>query len=323
MDRAISPANKCSWLIRLLLCTCLCAGSIQSTTGSLRGAVKRPTIPSAVGFKYESLPDPKISDDFDGKVVDVTEKWTYRVDGANDDVWGQDTSFVSIGSHRGSGDRFLSLKGCRQSMKGSGIATRSPVRYGFYMVRWQVKNLRGDLPTGWHPAIWGAACNFAQDLQCIAEENTEKERLEMDFVEGFDGFNATWKSHALFWSGGDRCQRRYFDRQFLPNSCDWPNHGPHHWKIMGLEYNANYLAVWVFDSNNNNKWYRQKLLRFSSRVGQKYRTDLYWILSLKRSNYNADVIDRDAWLHVDYFHFYPLRRSSSLPIITLANPFEQ
>ena len=287
------------WVIRVLSVGFLFA---KAEPPYLRGGnVKQPPIPSAVLSKYESLPDPHISDDFDGVMVDVSEKWAYRVD-RESDIWGQDNSFVSIGSHHGSGDRFLSLKGCRQSMKGSGIATRSPVHYGFYMIRWQVKNIHGNAPTGWHPAVWGAACNFAHNLQCIPEEHTEKERLEMDFVEGFDGVNSTWKSHALFWSG-DCQERRYFDRQFLPNTSDWPN-APHHWRIMGLEYNADYLAIWVFDRD---KWTRQKLLRFSSRVSKKYRTELYWILSLKKSNYNADLIDRDAWLHVDYFHYYPTR----------------
>ena len=71
---------------------------------------------------------------------------------------------------------------------------------------------------------------------------------------------------------------------------------------MGFEDTSTYMALWIYDEKER-KWDRRKLIWFASDVGKAFRTDLYWILSIKKSE--PKWIDKDAWLRVDYFYWYP------------------
>lgn len=269
--------------------------TITPTQAQLDPKLRRIPLPGAIKTRYQRLPNPEISDDFNGQAVDVTAKWDYRADNESD--WGADPSFVSIKSH--GGDRYLSLKGSKSAGRGSGIVTRKPVKYGFYQVRWQVWNIHGRARTGWHPAIWGAGSNFAAERQSIAEVLQNRERLEVDFMEGFHGTKPTWDSHVLMWNRKGHKEKR-FSRRFLTKTDRWPN-GGEHWVTMGFEYTSTYMALWVFDEKDR-KWERHGLVWFASDVGKAFRTDLYWILSIKKSE--PKWIERDAWLRVDYFYWY-------------------
>lgn len=253
--------------------------------------------PSSVSSLYDTQLDPAVSDDFNGSSVDMS-KWQYRTNGTS--AWGTTTSDVYI-AQQGS-DSFVSIKGTQSPLKGSGISTKTLTKYGFFITRWQAAGWNDNSSNGWHPAIWGAGCDFSSsgNGNCIPEVASQANRLEADFMEGFNANPAYWNSHILLWNGSNI----YQNINFKPNSTSWPNLTTE-WITMGFEYTPNYIALWSY---SNGTWTKTKQVPIttggssSTNINVAYRTPLYWILSNK-SDTNP-TITGNSWLHVDYFYRY-------------------
>lgn len=280
------------------------AGIINADRAAEKAAASiDPTItnriapPSSVQSSYSSSLDPTVSDDFNDSSIDWA-KWQYRTDGTSD--WSTSSSDVylaTVGS-----DRFLSIKGNYANMTGSGISSRDTVKYGFYIVKWQVSGWADNGSNGWHPSVFGAGCDFSGsgNGNCIPNVINQTHRLEADFMEGFGGTTAYWKSHLLLWYASSIYQNIDMKAQ----QTTWPNTSTA-WNILGMEYTPTYIAVW---QNSSGVWTKIKSVPIttagssSTNINVAYRTPLYWILSNKKGN--TSYITGNSWLHVDYFYHY-------------------
>ena len=265
-------------------------------TAGIDPSVTHLPLPSSVSSLYSTSLNPDVSDDFNDTTVDFT-KWQYRTDGTA--KWGTNSDYVYI--VQSGSDRFLTLKGNSTAGKGSGLSSRKTTKYGFYIVRWQVVGWTNNTANGWHPAVWGAGCDFSGSTigNCIPEASApDSHVLEADFVEGMQGNPAWWSSHMLLWNAA----AIYQNITFRPQSTIWPNTS---WSTMGMEYNPNYIAVWEYSSG---AWTKLKQVPISSapttqtNINSAYRTPLYWIFSNNRID--STLITADSWLRLDYFYDY-------------------
>lgn len=262
------------------------------------GVINRLAPPSSISSLYSTSLNSIVSDDFNGDSVDMNQ-WQYRTDGSNQ--WSTSSNNVYIAS-TGS-DRFVSIKGNYAEQKGSGITSKQPVKYGFYITKWRVGGYSDNTPNGWHPAIWGAGCDFSGsgNGNCIPEVVNHERRIEIDFVEGFESSSkAYWKSHILSWYQSSI----YQDVTLKGITYQWPTLSSG-WSILGLEYTPTYIKLWRYSSGT---WSILKTIPITtagssdSNINVAYRTPVYWILSNKRSD--PSNISANSWLHVDYFYLY-------------------
>lgn len=251
--------------------------------------------PSAVSALYSTTLNPAVSDDFNDSSLDMN-KWQYRTDGTSD--WGTTTSSVYMAT-TGS-DKFVSIKGTCATQTGSGISSKDTVKYGFYIVRWQTIGWTNNGANGWHPSIWGSGCDFSSsgNGNCIPPVINHTKRLEADFMEGFQGNPAYWKSHLLLWDGsGNQNIDMRANQSYWPNTTD-------HWVTLGFEYTPTYIAVWYY----NGTWTKNMQIPFSTaatsatNMNNGSRTPLYWIFSNKVTD--SSYLTANSYLHIDYFYHY-------------------
>jgi hypothetical protein len=265
---------------------------------SVDSTVTRLPLPASVSASYSKSLDSAVSDDFNGASVDFT-KWQYRTDGTA--VWGTSSTYVYTAT-TGS-DHFLTLKGSYADGKGSGITSRAKTKYGFYVVRWQLIGQQNGVADGFHPAIWGSACDFSGPNMgnCIPDVAEHGYHLETDFMETYSSTGTpSWSSHFILLDSG----KVYETIPMAPTYTTFPNTSSD-WITMGYEYTPTYMAIW---QNTNSTWTLLKQMPITANgssttnINEAYRTPLYWILS--NYYYTPAQVTRDSWLNIDYFYLY-------------------
>lgn len=281
--------------------------AILENLSEREGMVYNPGgLPLEILTKYKRKADYSISDEFNSSSLN-RNKWAYRTQ-KDPAYWGT-TDYVKMVNQKGT--TFLSLRGNWKERKGSGIAAKKAVKFGFHIMRWRTVGIEPNKSTPWHPSVWTSVSNFASGADARSF-NPNGKFTEIDFVEYW--YQPIWHTQTIAWKDGkvDKIQR------LRDNNKDFPNGT---WQVNGLEYHPNYLQLW---KKNGNKWVKDgKRVPINKKSNTDYRLNKYfakagyWILSNKYHfedtkrlfNGNPPLEDfkfEDSWLHIDYFRFYPL-----------------
>ena len=251
-------------------------------------------MPETVKHLYCQEMDMRISDEFD-TYLEWDTKWTKRRTQG-------DTTQISIETDKDDPNlKYLCLKAYGATLKGSGITTMNPSKYGFYTAKWRMKGITPHVKTIWHPAIWACCLNFGDNPR---GDEVPYQRMELDPMEAWG--NATWGSHFITWTDkSSRPYHLYGPTSTFPVSPEW--------ETFGMEYTPDYISVWRLV---NNEWKFCRSVPFSdqrnsaSKANYRHRQNVYWILSNFYIRNSAQHDDSE--FDVDYFRYYPYLYDESM-----------
>lgn len=289
-------------------------------------------LPKDTRDNYSKFTDESISDEFNGKSLDL-KKWGRRnTGGAMIEKYHADSSLVSIESIKENGEQvsYLSIKGIGEdgTIRTTGVVTRASGFYGFYVVKFRYRGF--DTPelkqngTIWHPSVWGA---LADNVDGNENRTTTKSKFwtEIDFME-WDG--ESWSSDAparLVDSKGISrkviTQTKGLEKGIMRKEVIRFDDG---WQTIGLEYAPDHLKLWEW---KDGKWIHMgdRVVQFVEddpvtpeskytieTIGKAARQPLFWILGNVVSRHLYDSIEKgtnkkthtNMFVDFDYFRYY-------------------
>lgn len=270
------------------------------------------SVPEDVAHLYAASVNPLVSDEFEGDTLD-RDKWTYRTLWPGS-LWGTGTEYVQM--RQDGDDGYVSLVGTwdENEPRGSGIATKHETHFGFFSTRWRTDGIVQGSPTPWHPAIWMAAHNVSQE-EWRSIPATDK-NLEIDFVEYWH--IPQWHSQAIEW---DRNGPETFHKILREN--DDFGTVETGWKEHGLEYNPDYMQLWVKENGEwtaiGNRIEINDDPNDPDAIHRDFASAGYWILSNKEhfdvvansprwrdTDDYSPFLFQDSTFDIDYFRHFEL-----------------
>jgi hypothetical protein len=263
------------------------------------GIAHSQTPPDTVKQLYETEINWDVSDNFD--FLDFN-KWCYR---KPDNLTGDGRLYVSIVD-----SSYLSIKCDVSDEKGGGISGLNYCRFGFFVTKFRIEGITTGVKSHTHPAIWGYRHNMGEISKVAPVEGNDW--MELDWME-YHSWSAPpcWNSDAP--PNLDGVREKELRSIMLDNEIK-TEFGQ--WETIGLEYHPDYMQVWEF-VNGNWKTLGRKVVAGDEQsktvMKRSCMQNMYWIIS-NVYFYHSQGVDGDSWLHVDFFHFYPLADSLSTAV---------
>ncbi|WP_068473293.1 hypothetical protein [Saccharicrinis aurantiacus] len=287
-------------------------------------------LPKGTKENYTKYIDYSISDEFNGKGLDLT-KWGRRnTGGYMVERYHADSTLVVMEQD---GDaKYVSIKASAKDgpIRTAGIVSRASGYYGFYVVKFRYRGFDSDdVRTNksiWHPSVWSGC----QDNIDGVKRTTVKGKspwLEIDFMEWETGPNG-WSCDAPARFTDSKGKKRKvitkgpgLEKAILNEPV---NIMDDRWQTIGLEYSPDHLKIWAWDGNNWNH-IGERVATFVdvdeaapeksytiSTIGKPARTPMFWLLGNVVSRYLYPKIEDgtskynkdDLAVDFDYFRYY-------------------
>lgn len=267
------------------------------------GIAYSQTPPDAVKQSYDTVINWDVSDNFDFLDLD---KWCYR---KPDNLTGDGRKYVSIVD-----SSYLSIKCDVSDEKGGGISGLNYCRFGFFVTKFRIEGITTGVKSHTHPAIWGYRYNMGETGKLAPVEGNDW--MELDWMEYFSWSNPPcWNSDAP--PNLDGVREKELRSIMLDNGIKTVFG---QWETIGLEYHPDYMQVWEFVDGSWKKLGRRVNagdVQSATTMKRSCMQNMYWIIS-NVYFYHSNGVDGDSWLHVDFFHFYPLAES---PVTAASDKF--
>lgn len=293
--------------------------------------------PSAIAYRYEKLPDIEISDEFNASRKNDafdTSKWHYRKPTS------KRTGLATDAYHVKEKEGKLICYGQKGTKKAGAIISNKPKQYGWYSFRWKTTGIDANKRNAWHPAIWGAYHNSkGESVPGTVGKNSNW--MEIDIVE-FNSWSTTmteWSADAPAYIWVDSLNQKVKVNSGRGPGFGWKKaimfdgHSDKYkgevlggdnfneWQVWGMEFHPEYLQMWKKD---NDIWvkvghtiiFTDKDIKPTIRTVPRHTVHpLYWYLGNLYMPQNKKIPIREeqitnSTLEVDWFHFYPLKKSS-------------
>lgn len=249
--------------------------------------------PVEVSKLYKQYIDWNISDNFSTL---NRSKWTFR---RPDRLTGDSEKYVSIVDKS-----YLSIQCDVSDKKGGGISGLNYCRFGFFVTKFRIRGIETNGPKSHtHPAIWGYRNNMGVENRNAPVEGDDW--MELDWVEYY-----AWSKQNCWDIDAPPNLNTKRHKELISVMLEHDVKTQFgHWEVVGLEFNPGYMQAWEFV---NGEW--QKLGRKVLSGNEQSRDvmkktcfqNMHWIIS---NGYfgHKNGSDKDSWLDVDYFHYYPLK----------------